>query len=130
MAGKAGSALANGLLAAVVTIGVLPFLEQFFGLVTPIKLLELANPAQPLLKRLQLEAAGTYHHSIMVGNLAEGAAEAIGAAALLVRVGTYYHDIGKLRRPAFFAENQMGIDNPHEKMTPTFSALTAGAPGR
>ena len=127
MAVNAGSALANGLLAAVVTIGVLPFLEQFFGLVTPIKLLELANPAHPLLKRLQLEAPGTYHHSIMVGNLAEAAAEAIGADALLVRVGTYYHDIGKLRRPAFFVENQMGIDNPHEKMTSSLSALTVAA---
>ena len=127
MTTNAGSALANGFLAAVVTIGTLPFLEQVFGLVTPIKLLELANPAHPLLKRLQLEAPGTYHHSIMVGNLAESAAEAIGADALLVRVGTYYHDIGKLRRPAFFVENQMGIDNPHEKMTSSLSALTVGA---
>jgi hypothetical protein len=127
MAVNAGSALTNGFLAAVVTIGVLPFLEQVFGMVTPIKLLELANPAHPLLKRLQLEAPGTYHHSIMVGNLAEAAAEAIGADALLVRVGTYYHDIGKLRRPAFFVENQMGIDNPHDKMTSSLSALTVGA---
>jgi putative nucleotidyltransferase with HDIG domain len=127
LAGNAGYALANGLLAAVVTIGVLPFLEQFFGLVTPIKLLELASPAHPLLRRLQLEAPGTYHHSIMVGNLAEAAAEAIGADALLVRVGCYYHDIGKLRRPAFFVENQAGIENPHERMTPSLSALTVSA---
>ncbi|MDR7486519.1 MAG: HDIG domain-containing protein [Armatimonadota bacterium] len=120
-------ALGNGLLSAVITIGVLPFLEQMFGLITPIKLLELANPAHPLLRRLQLEAPGTYHHSIMVGNLAEAAAEAIGADALLVRVGTYYHDVGKLRRPAFFVENQVGIENPHEKMSPSLSALTVGA---
>jgi putative nucleotidyltransferase with HDIG domain len=106
---------------------VLPFLEQWFGIVTPIKLLELANPAHPLLRRLQLEAPGTYHHSIMVGNLAESAAEAIGADALLVRVGCYYHDIGKLRRPAFFVENQLGIENPHERMTPSLSALTVSA---
>ena len=127
MAGRAAWAMGNGLLSGIITIGVLPFLEQLFGLVTPIKLLELESPAHPLLRRLQLEAPGTYHHSIMVGNLAEAAAEAVGADALLVRVGTYYHDIGKLRRPAFFVENQMGIDNPHEKMTPSLSALTVGA---
>ncbi|MDR7544052.1 MAG: HDIG domain-containing protein [Armatimonadota bacterium] len=127
LAANAGYALGNGFLAAVVTIGVLPFLEQLFGIVTPIKLLELANPAHPLLRRLQLEAPGTYHHSIMVGNLAEAAAEAIGADALLVRVGCYYHDIGKLRRPAFFVENQIGMENPHDKMTPSLSALTVSA---
>ena len=124
---NAGYAGANGLLAAVMTIGILPFLEQLFGLITPIKLLELANPTHPLLRRLQLEAPGTYHHSIMVGNLAEAAAEAVGADALLVRVGTYYHDVGKLRRPAFFVENQMGIENPHEKMAPSLSALTVAS---
>jgi putative nucleotidyltransferase with HDIG domain len=127
LAANAGWALGSGFLAAVITIGVLPFLEQWFGIVTPIKLLELANPAHPLLRRLQLEAPGTYHHSIMVGNLAEAAAEAVGADALLVRVGCYYHDIGKLRRPAFFVENQSGIENPHEKMTPSLSALTVSA---
>jgi putative nucleotidyltransferase with HDIG domain len=119
--------VAGGLLAGVAAIGVLPFVEQLFGLVTPIKLLELGNPAHPLLRRLQLEAPGTYHHSIMVSNLAEAAAEAVGADALLARIGTYYHDIGKLRRPAFFVENQLGIDNPHEKMTPSLSALTVAA---
>jgi hypothetical protein len=124
---NAGYALGNGILSAVITIGVLPFLEQLFGLITPIKLLELANPAHPLLRRLQLEAPGTYHHSIMVGNLAEAGAEAVGADSLLVRVGTYYHDIGKLRRPAFFVENQMGIDNPHDSMTPSLSSLTVSS---
>lgn len=127
MATDAAYAFGSGILAAVVTIGVLPFLEQIFGLVTPIKLLELANPAHPLLRRLQLEAPGTYHHSIMVGNLAEAAAEAVGADSLLVRVGTYYHDVGKLRRPAFFVENQVGIENPHDRMTPSLSALTVSA---
>ncbi len=127
LAVNAAYALGNGLLAAIVTIGVLPFLEQLFGLITPIKLLELANPAHPLLRRLQLEAPGTYHHSIMVGNLAEAAAEAVGADSLLVRVGTYYHDVGKLRRPAFFMENQVGIENPHDRMTPSLSALTVSA---
>lgn len=127
LAFNAAYAVGNGLLSAIVTIGVLPFLEQLFGLVTPIKLLELANPAHPLLRRLQLEAPGTYHHSIMVGNLAEAAAEAVGADSLLTRVGTYYHDVGKLRRPAFFMENQIGIENPHDRMTPSLSALTVGA---
>lgn len=127
LASNTAYAGASGLLAGVVTIGVLPFLEQMFGLVTPIKLLELANPSHPLLRRLQLEAPGTYHHSIMVGNLAEAAAEAVGADALLVRVGTYYHDIGKLKRPAFFVENQAGLENPHERMTPSLSALTVSA---
>lgn len=127
IAANAGYAFGSGLLAAVIAVGVLPFLEQFFGLITPIKLLELASPAHPLLRRLQLEAPGTYHHSIMVANMAEAAAEAVGADSLLARVGTYYHDIGKLRRPAFFVENQVGIDNPHDKMTPSLSALTIGA---
>jgi putative nucleotidyltransferase with HDIG domain len=127
IATDAAYAFGSGILAAVITIGVLPFLEQIFGLVTPIKLLELANPAHPLLRRLQLEAPGTYHHSIMVGNLAEAAAEAVGADSLLVRVGTYYHDVGKLRRPAFFVENQVGIENPHDRMTPSLSALTVSA---
>lgn len=119
--------MANGLVSGLVAIGLLPYLESLFGLLTPIKLLELANPGHPLLRRLQLEAPGTYHHSIMVGNLAEAAAEAIGANALLVRVGTYYHDIGKLRRPAFFIENQIGIENPHDRMNPSLSALTISA---
>lgn len=127
IATNAAYAFGSGLLAAVITVGVLPFLEQLFGLITPIKLLELASPAHPLLRRLQLEAPGTYHHSLMVANMAEAAAEAVGADALLARVGTYYHDIGKLRRPAFFVENQGGIDNPHDKMAPSLSALTVSA---
>ncbi|HET6947310.1 MAG TPA: HDIG domain-containing protein [bacterium] len=116
--------LGSGVLVGVIAIGVLPYLENLFGLVTPIKLLELSNPGHPLLRRLQMEAPGTYHHSIMVANLAEAAAEAIGADSLLVRVGTYYHDVGKIRRPAFFVENQVGIENPHDKMAPSLSALT------
>jgi len=113
----------NGVTAAVVAIGLLPFLENLFGLTSAIRLLELANPNQPLLKRLLVEAPGTYHHSIMVGNLAEAAADCVGADALLVRVGAYYHDIGKLKRPYFFVENQIAQDNPHEKLTPTLSTL-------
>jgi putative nucleotidyltransferase with HDIG domain len=124
---KAAYGMANGLLSGLIAIGLLPYLESLFGLLTPIKLLELANPGHPLLRRLQLEAPGTYHHSIMVGNLAEAAAEAIGANGLLVRVGTYYHDIGKLRRPAFFIENQIGVENPHDRLSPSLSALTVSA---
>ncbi len=116
--------LGNGILVGIIAIGTLPYLENLFGLVTPIKLLELSNPSHPLLRRLQMEAPGTYHHTIMVANLAEAAAEAIGADSLLVRVGTYYHDIGKIRRPIFFVENQAGVENPHEKMAPSLSALT------
>ncbi len=118
---------ANGLIVGMLAIGTLPYLEQLFHLVTPIKLLELSNPSHPLLRRLQVEAPGTYHHSLIVANLAEAAAEAIGSDSLLVRVGAYYHDVGKIRRPVFFVENQAGVDNPHDKMTPSLSALTLQA---
>ena len=112
----------NGIVSIVFTIGMLPFFESTFNVITPLKLLELANPNQPLIKRLLMEAPGTYHHSLMVGNLAEVATEAIEGNALLARVGAYYHDIGKLRRPNFFKENQMS-DNPHDKMTANLSTL-------
>lgn len=115
---------ANGLIVGMLAIGALPYLEEVFNLVTPIRLLELSNPSHPLLRRLQVEAPGTYHHSLLVANLAEAAAEAIGSDSLLVRVGAYYHDAGKIRRPVFFVENQAGVDNPHDKMTPSLSALT------
>ncbi len=113
----------NGLFSSILTLGILPFLENMFGITTSIKLLELANPNLPLLKKLLLEAPGTYHHSIMVGNLGEAAAEAIGANGLTVRVGAYYHDIGKTKRPYFFSENQFSEDNPHDKISPTLSTL-------
>jgi putative nucleotidyltransferase with HDIG domain len=113
----------NGLFSAITASGSLPFLESGFKLTTSVRLLELSNPNQPLLKRLMIEASGTYHHSILVGNLGEAAADAIGADSLLVRVGAYYHDIGKLKRPYFFIENQLGGDNPHEKLSPALSTL-------
>ncbi|GAF26323.1 predicted membrane-associated HD superfamily hydrolase [Moorella thermoacetica Y72] len=119
----AGLALANGLLSTVLTIGFLPFLENSFGITTAVKLLELSDPNHPLLKRLLLEAPGTYHHSILVGNLAEAAANAVGADSLLARVGAYYHDIGKLKRPYFFIENQVTPENPHDRLAPTLSTL-------
>lgn len=113
----------NGLLSSIMAIGVLPYLESIFGITSAIRLLELSNPNHPLLRRMMLEAPGTYHHSILVGNLAEAAAETIGADGLLARVGAHYHDIGKLKRPYFFVENQIGMDNPHDKMAPTLSTL-------
>ncbi|NLB53582.1 MAG: HDIG domain-containing protein [Syntrophomonadaceae bacterium] len=115
--------VSNGILSAVLTIGILPYLESAFSITSMIKLLELANPNHYLLKRLLLEASGTYHHSLMVGNLAEASAESIGANPLLVRVGAYYHDIGKIKRPEYFVENQFSFDNPHEKIAPALSAL-------
>lgn len=115
--------LVNGLVSAVGALGLLPYLETAFGITSSIRLLELANPNQPLLRRLLLEAPGTYHHSIMVGNLAEAAAEATGGDSLLVRVGALYHDIGKIRRPYFFVENQFSGENPHDKIAPSLSTL-------
>jgi len=113
----------GGVLASVLAIGVLPFLESAFGITTSIKLLELSNPNQPLLRKLMIDAPGTYHHSIIVGNLAEAAAHAIGADGLLARVGANYHDVGKLKRPYFFIENQITPENPHDKLNPNLSAL-------
>ncbi len=112
----------NGLISMVLTIGLLPFLESVFNIVTPLKLLEISNPNHPLLKRLLIEAPGTYHHSLMVGNLAEIATEDIGGNALLSRAGAYFHDVGKLKRPDFFKENQLS-ENPHDRMTPNLSTL-------
>ncbi len=112
----------NGIFCAVLTIGSLPLWESVFRILTPFKLLELSNPNHPILKRLLLEAPGTYHHSVIVGNLSENAANAIGANGLLARVSAYYHDQGKLKRPYLFKENQIGDENPHDKMTPGLSA--------
>ncbi|MDP4180944.1 MAG: HDIG domain-containing protein [Bacillota bacterium] len=112
----------NGLGSMVLTVGILPFMESIFNIVTPLKLIELANPNHPLIKRLLLEAPGTYHHSLMVGNLAEVATETIGGNPILARVGAYFHDVGKLKRPHFFTENQMG-ENPHDKITANLSTL-------
>lgn len=107
----------------VLTIGFLPFFESTFDIVTTIKLLELSNPNNPLLKRLLIEAPGSYHHSILVGNLAEVAAEVVGGNPVLARVSAYYHDVGKIKRPYFFKENQLGKDNPHNKITANLSTL-------
>ncbi len=113
----------NGIASAILAIGVLPYLEIIFSVTSPMRLLELSNPNNALLRRLSLEAPGTYHHSIVVGNLAEAAAEAVGADPLLTRVGAFYHDVGKLARPYFFVENQRGGENPHDKMAPNLSRM-------
>ena len=117
---------ASALLASLLCIGLDPIVESVFHLATSSKLLELSNPNNPLLRRLLMEAPGTYHHSIIVANLSESAAEAIGANPLLARAGAYFHDIGKLKRPLYFKENQIG-ENPHEHTNPYVSAaiLTA-----
>ncbi|MCG9967049.1 HDIG domain-containing protein [Pelotomaculum terephthalicicum JT] len=115
--------IANGILSSVLTNGALPFLEGTFRITSPVRLLEFSHPNNILLKRLLTEAPGTYHHSIIVGNLAEAAADAVGGDSLLVRVGAYYHDIGKIKRPYFFIENQMDCENPHDKIGPSLSTL-------
>lgn len=106
-----------GIISVVTVIGALPMFESLFDFVTPMQLLEMTNPSQPLLKRLLLEATGTYYHSLLVANLAEAAAACVGANPLLARVGGYYHDIGKLTCSNYFKENQ-GTTNPHDYMSP------------
>lgn len=116
-----GFAFASGLLTAVLVIGLMPFFEATFGILSALKLVELSNPNHPLLRKLLTETPGTYHHSVMVGNLSEAAAEAIGADGLLCRVGSYYHDIGKTKRPFYFIENQNDMENPHDAIEPKLS---------
>lgn len=119
--------LAQGLLCWVLTVFILQIFDTLFNLSTSLRLLELANPAHPLLKKLVQVAPGTYNHSSQMGNLAEAAAEAIGANPLLARVGAYYHDIGKTIRPEYFVENQIYVDNPHDRLSPNLSKLAITA---
>ncbi|MBR6569810.1 MAG: HDIG domain-containing protein [Clostridia bacterium] len=118
--------MAGALLSGLIAVGFQPVFEAAFNLATPSKLMELANPNHPLLRRLLMEAPGTYHHSIIVANLAEAAAERIGANMLLARTGAYFHDVGKLKRPLYFKENQHG-DNPHDRTTAHLSAAIVTA---
>lgn len=113
----------NGFISALMVYGLQVIFEYFFDIVTDMQLLELSDLNNPLLRKLAIEAPGTYHHSLMVGNLAESAAEAIGANTLLARVGSYYHDIGKIEKREYFIENQSRMRNPHEKLSPTMSCL-------
>jgi hypothetical protein len=120
---QSAAGLGGGLISGIATIGALPFLESAFRITTNLRLLEMANPHHPLLQELMVKAPGTYNHSVIVGNLAERAAQEVGANPILVRVGALYHDIGKLKRPIFFVENQVGAENPHDKTNPTLSHL-------
>ena len=121
--------LINGIVSGIIVLGSLPLIESTFKIITPYGLAELADHNQVILKRLQFEAPGTYHHSLMVSNLAEAATEAVGGNPVLARVGAFYHDIGKLKRPLFFVENQsyFGIENPHEKLNPRLSKMVITA---
>lgn len=123
VAKKASFTFLGSIISGVLTIGFLPFFESIFDIVTTIKLLELSNPNNALLKKILMEAPGTYHHSVLVGNLAEVAAEEVGGNPVLARVASYYHDVGKIKRPYFFKENQLGNDNPHSKINPNLSTL-------
>jgi hypothetical protein len=111
----------GGVFCGMVTAGIAPLIEVAFGYVTDITLMELANLEQPLLRRLMFEAPGTYHHSVVLGSLAEAAAAEIGANPLLAKVCAYYHDIGKIRKPFYFIENQRNSKNPHDKLAPSMS---------
>lgn len=114
-------AAASGIISSILAMGILPYLEGGLGIVSSMKLMELSSPNHPLLRKILLEAPGTYHHSVMVANLSEAACEAVGANGVLARVGAYYHDIGKTVKPQFFIENQMGIVNPHDNLDPETS---------
>jgi putative nucleotidyltransferase with HDIG domain len=117
------AALGTGVFTAVLVSGTLPLLEQAFGITTGISWLEMADLNHPILRRLSLEAPGTYHHSLAMANLAESCAEKVGANATLCRVGAYFHDVGKLAKPEYFTENAPAGENPHDELTPTMSAL-------
>ncbi|MEW6050099.1 MAG: HDIG domain-containing metalloprotein [Candidatus Zixiibacteriota bacterium] len=127
LAVQIGFGAAAAFFSSILTIGILPVFESMFGITTDITLLELSDLNHPLLKRLALEAPGTYHHSISVGNLSEAAAKAIGANALLARVGCYYHDIGKIEIPEYFVENQLSVKSRHEALSPSMSSLILSA---
>jgi len=120
---ECAAAVGTGILTAVIVSGSLPLLEQLFRITTEISWLEMADLNHPLLRRLSLEAPGTYHHSLAMANLAEACAENVGANATLCRVGCYFHDIGKLAKPEYFTENVPAGENPHDELTPTMSAL-------
>jgi putative nucleotidyltransferase with HDIG domain len=118
-----GSALLNGFIVVILVSAFLPLFEYFFKLTTDISLLELVDLNQPLMRELLVEAPGTYHHSIIVGNLAETAAEAVGVNPLLARVSAYYHDIGKIKMPDYFIENQIASVSKHDPLAPRMSSL-------
>jgi putative nucleotidyltransferase with HDIG domain len=115
--------LFGGLLSGVIATGILPLVEMSFGFTTDIKLLELGNLDQPLLRELMVRAPGTYHHSVIISNMVEATAKAVQANPLLAKVSAYYHDIGKMKKPLYFVENQTGSENKHERLAPSMSSL-------
>ena len=120
---KSGEMVLSGLISGMITIALLPYFEKTFNILTLFKLLELGDLSHPLLKKLSMEAPGTFHHSMMVATLSENAATAVGANAIFTRVASYYHDIGKCKRPKFYVENQQNGENPHNKVSPFMSNL-------
>jgi len=124
---RAGACVISGFLSAIIVLLILPAFEVSFGITTDISLLELSDLGHPLLQRLAIEAPGTYHHSLVVANLAQAAADEIDAKSLLVRVASYFHDIGKLTKPAFFTENMQMPHNPHDDLPPSMSTLVITA---
>jgi putative nucleotidyltransferase with HDIG domain len=119
----AASGFTGGVFAGIIATGILPLIEISFGFTTDIKLLELGNLDQPLLRELMVQAPGTYHHSVIISNMVEATAKAVHANPLLAKVSAYYHDIGKVKKPLYFIENQMGGENRHEKLAPSMSSL-------
>ena len=113
----------GGILSAFVVLAITPIVETLFSYTTDIKLLELANSEQPILKNLIIQAPETHSHSVIIGNLVEASARAINANPILAKVAAYYHDIGKIKKPMYFIENQKGGENPHNKLTPSMSSL-------
>ena len=120
---KSGEIIVSGLVSGMIAIALLPYFEKTFNILTLFKLLELGDLSHPLLKKLSMEAPGTFHHSMMVATLSENAAAAVGANAVFARVAAYYHDIGKCKRPQFYVENQQNGENPHNKVSPFMSNL-------
>jgi len=113
----------NGVVYGIIVVGILPVFEYLFNTVTNIRLLELADFDNPILQRMMMQAPGTYHHSLVVGNLSDAACQVIGAHALLARIGAYYHDIGKLSKPEYYSENQDIVGNKHDTLPPTISKM-------
>ncbi|MGL5123563.1 MAG: HD family phosphohydrolase [Fusobacteriaceae bacterium] len=120
---KAIELLISGIISGMITLALVPYFEKTFNLLDIFKLLELGDLSNPLLKRLSIEAPGTFQHSMMVATLSENAAETIGASSIFCRVSSYYHDIGKIKRPGFYVENQNPGENPHDKTSPSMSCL-------
>ncbi len=118
-----GVVLLSAILSGVLASGFIPLVEYLFGYTTDIRLMELASMDHPLLRELMIQAPGTYHHSLIVGTMAEAAARSIGAHGLLAKVAGYYHDIGKIKKPLYFIENQFGCENRHEKLAPSMSSI-------